>query len=84
MNQVPPKIKIGKDYYALPTSRVARTVIGLALIALGIFGFLPVLGFWMIPLGLFVLSFDWAFARRWRRRVSVWLARRWRGGPLQQ
>ncbi len=78
MDQPPPKIKIGKNHYALPASRIARTAIGLALIVFGIFGFLPVLGFWMIPLGLLVLSIDWAVARRARRRLSVWFARRWK------
>jgi len=35
-----------------------------------------VLGFWMIPLGLLVLSHDFATVRRWRRRLTVWWARR--------
>jgi len=33
-------------------------------------------GFWMLPLGLLVLSFDLPFARRWRRRFVVWWNRR--------
>ena len=35
-----------------------RTVLGLVLIVGGVFGFLPVLGFWMIPLGLAVILLD--------------------------
>ena len=35
-----------------------RTVLGLLLIAGGVFGFLPVLGFWMIPFGLGVIALD--------------------------
>lgn len=31
---------------------------GLVLIVAGVFGFLPVLGFWMIPLGLAVMWLD--------------------------
>jgi len=52
--------------------RVTRIVIGAALVIGGVFGFLPVLGFWMVPLGLVVIFFDvpWVKAR--------WLAfRRW-------
>jgi hypothetical protein len=43
---------------------------------LGCFGFLPVLGFWMIPLGLLILSYEFARVRRWRRRAAVWWERR--------
>jgi len=60
----------------LPRSRVGRIGIGSGLIAGGILGFLPILGFWMVPLGLLVLSNDLAVVRRWRRRLSVWWARR--------
>lgn len=43
----------------------ARLVLGLVLIAGGILGFLPVLGFWMVPLGLGVA---WLDIRAFRRR----------------
>ena len=49
---------------------------GSGLVVLGFFGFLPVLGFWMIPLGLLVLSHEFASVRRRRRRLAVWWARR--------
>lgn len=35
-----------------------RSLLGLALIVGGIFGFLPILGFWMIPLGIAVVAID--------------------------
>jgi hypothetical protein len=35
-----------------------RLVLGLLLIVGGILGFLPVLGFWMIPLGIAVAALD--------------------------
>ena len=35
-----------------------RLVLGLVLIAGGTLGFLPVLGFWMIPLGVAVAALD--------------------------
>lgn len=35
-----------------------RLVLGLLLIIGGIFGFLPVLGFWMIPFGIAVAALD--------------------------
>ena len=56
--------------------RWARLVTGSLLIVCGLLGFLPVLGFWMVPLGLVVLSVDVAIARRLRRRLEVWWERR--------
>ena len=35
-----------------------RTVLGMLLIVGGIFGLLPILGFWMIPLGITVIAMD--------------------------
>ena len=70
---------------ALPRSQRLRIAAGIALIVGGLFGFLPVLGFWMIPLGLLVLSVDLPVVRRWRRRLEVWWARRRRPeGPNSQ
>lgn len=53
----------------------ARTILGLLLIVGGIFGILPVLGFWMIPLGMAVVAMDIrpivrAFARKQARWTS--------------
>jgi hypothetical protein len=62
----------------LPKSRLLRIAMGILLILFGIFGFLPVLGFWMIPLGIVVLSADVPMARRLRRRVAVAWGRRTR------
>jgi len=42
-----------------------RLVLGLLLIAGGILGFLPVLGFWMIPLGVIVAGLDLVPLWRW-------------------
>lgn len=47
-----------------------RLLLGLALIAGGVFGFLPVLGFWMIPLGLAVAALDIRPLWRWVREKS--------------
>ena len=45
----------------------ARLILGLLLIVGGIFGFLPVLGFWMIPLGVAVAALDILPLIRWLR-----------------
>jgi hypothetical protein len=54
--------------YRIPT--------GIGLVIGGLLGFLPILGFWMLPLGLVVLSADYAPLRRRRRRIVVWWERR--------
>jgi hypothetical protein len=59
--------------------RWARLIVGVLLIVGGLLGFLPILGFWMVPLGLVVLSVDIPAARRLRRRAEVWWERRRRG-----
>ena len=70
------EIVIGSVRFKLPESRWLRVLIGVLLVFGGILGFLPVLGFWMIPLGLLVLSHDSHFVRRQRRRLAVWWAAR--------
>ena len=70
-----PRVKIGGRSIALPRSRPLRIALGALLMLCGVLGFLPVLGFWMIPLGLAVLSYDWPPARRAARKARVWLGR---------
>lgn len=47
--------------------RGLRFVVGILIIIGGIFGFLPVLGFWMIPLGIMVAAMDVRLFIRWWR-----------------
>lgn len=62
-----------------------RFPVALLMIAGGVFSFLPVLGIWMLPLGLLLLAVDLpilrgpisAFVIRARRKARH-LARRWR------
>ncbi len=50
-----------------------RWVIGLALIFGGLLWFLPILGIWMIPLGLLVLAPDFKWARRGYLSIIKWM-----------
>jgi len=45
-----------------------RLILGLLLIVGGILGFLPILGFWMIPLGVAVAALDVIPLWRWLTR----------------
>lgn len=56
-----------------------RIPIALLLIAGGVFGFLPILGFWMIPLGLILLALDLPFLQRPLARLIDRLERWWAG-----
>lgn len=47
-----------------------RTLVGFLFMVGGVFGFLPVLGFWMFPLGLAFVALDVPPARR---RLDVWM-----------
>ena len=69
-------LKFGSMAIGLPKSRPLRIVVGVLLVILGLFGFLPIIGFWMIPLGIIVLSVDVHPIRRARRRFVVWRERR--------
>jgi hypothetical protein len=71
------RIHIGKYHWELPRSRILRVAIGVILVIFGLFGFLPVVGFWMIPLGLLVLANDIPAVRRLNRRVAVAVKRWW-------
>ncbi|MBY6068267.1 hypothetical protein KUW17_16060 [Leisingera aquaemixtae] len=60
-----------RPFFAWVRARVPpglRLLLGVLLILGGIFGFLPVLGFWMIPLGVLIAAMDIKLIRRWLRR----------------
>lgn len=61
----------------MPANRLGRIVVGIFFIVGGILGFLPVLGFWMVPLGLLILSVDFPAVRRFRRNQEVRFGRWW-------
>jgi hypothetical protein len=61
-----------------PGARWVRIPTGILLICGGFFGFLPVLGFWMLPLGLLLLALDIPVLERPTARALDWLDRRWR------
>ena len=60
-----------------PGSGFIRIPLGIVLILAGIVGFLPILGFWMIPLGLLVLAIDVPFVRPPLIKLMDWVERKW-------
>ena len=55
-----------------------RVPAGLLLIAGGVLSFLPVLGIWMLPLGLALVAVDVPFLRGPVARAIAWGERKWR------
>jgi len=60
-----------------PSSRWVRIPVGVILSVAALFSFLPVLGLWMLPLGLLLLAQDIPALRRWTVRALAWSERRW-------
>jgi hypothetical protein len=56
-------------------ARWIRLPVGLLLVLGGIFSILPLLGLWMLPLGLILLAEDLPIAGRLLDRLLDWLAR---------
>ena len=59
-----------------PSSRWARLPVGLLLCVGGLLWILPVLGLWMLPLGLLLLAEDIPALHRLRDRGLAWLERK--------
>lgn len=63
-----------------PGARLIRIPLGILLVLGGIFSFLPVLGIWMLPLGLLLLALDLVILQgpvntavvRGTRKFSTW------------
>ena len=60
-----------------PSSRYARIPLALLLIVGGIFSFLPVLGFWMLPFGLFLFAQDVPVLQKPLAQMLGWIERKW-------
>lgn len=60
-----------------PKARKIRWPLGLLLIAGGVFGFLPVLGFEFIPLGLLLIAQDVPILRKPVGAATIWLEQQW-------
>jgi len=60
-----------------PSSFAIRVIVALFLIAGGIFSFLPVLGLWMLPLGLLLIAQDVPFLQKPIVAALAWVEAKW-------
>jgi hypothetical protein len=67
------------EWLRKPALRIPRIIAGVLLVLFGLVGFLPVLGFWMVPLGLLLLAQDVTFLRRPVVNAIYWIERKWQG-----
>jgi hypothetical protein len=74
--RLPPRIGRATAKLLHPQMRWARIPVGILLVIGGIFSILPVLGIWMLPLGLILLAEDVPVLRRWRELGLDWIERR--------
>jgi hypothetical protein len=75
------RVKFAGYPIRVPNHPLLRIALGVLLVIGSVFSFLPILGIWMLPLGLIVLSVDFAIIRRFRRWFTIkfgyWMIRRW-------
>jgi hypothetical protein len=60
-----------------PSSRLVRIPLALLLVVGGVFSFLPILGLWMLPLGLLLIAQDVPFLQRPLADLLGWIERKW-------
>jgi hypothetical protein len=60
-----------------PSSKLVRFPLGILLIVGGIFSILPVLGLWMLPLGLILIAQDIPPLEKPVAQFLGWLERKW-------
>lgn len=75
--EIPPRFGKALRWLRHPRSRWIRLPAGALLVAGGVFSILPVLGIWMLPIGLLLLAGDIPMLRRPVARFTVWASDRW-------
>ena len=76
VRRLPPRLAGTVDYLLQPSSRWIRIPSGALLVVGGVLSFLPVLGIWMLPLGLALLAEDVPALRASRSKAFDWIERR--------
>ena len=76
-NKLPPRPAKFVGWVRKPSSIYARIPLATLLIAGGVFGFLPILGVWMLPLGLLLFAQDVPPLQKPMANGLGWIERKW-------
>jgi hypothetical protein len=76
LDRLPPRWQNTLRWLRHPSARWARIPAAVLLIFGGLLSILPILGLWMLPLGLILLAEDIPALHRLRARLLDWLERR--------
>lgn len=60
-----------------PSSMFVRIPLAILLVVGGVFSFLPILGLWMLPLGLVLIAQDLPFLQKPMAQMLGWIERKW-------
>ena len=75
--KLPTKLARFISWVRKPSSRWARIPLAVLLVVGGFFSFLPVLGLWMLPLGLLLVAQDVPALQKPMSRMLGWIERKW-------
>ncbi|WP_420132127.1 hypothetical protein [Rhodopseudomonas sp.] len=76
-SKLPPKPAHFVGWLRKPSSKYVRLPLGVLLVGGGVLSFLPVLGLWMLPLGLILIAQDVPALEKPTARSLGWLERKW-------
>jgi hypothetical protein len=76
-HEVPGKVARVLRSLRHPDARWMRVPAGMLLVLGGVFSILPVLGIWMLPLGLMLIAYDVPFLRKPVGRFTLWGIEKW-------
>lgn len=75
--EAPDRVRRAIRWLRDPDSRKIRLPVGLLLIVTGFLGFLPILGFEFIPIGLLLIAQDIPFLQKPVGEFTLWLEHKW-------
>jgi len=78
LTKLPDRARSAVEWLRHPPRRWPRLLAAMLLIAGGIFSLLPVLGLWMLPLGLALMSDDLPLLKTPLKYSARWIERTWR------
>ena len=76
INRLPKRVRSTVRFLREPASRWLRIPMGILLTFGGVLGFLPIFGFWMLPIGLALLADEVPLLRSGRSRILDWIEHR--------